>query len=489
MSSSASSALTPPRLIDIGSNLSDPVFRGVYRGKRGHPDDWADIVQRARNAGVVGQILTGDCLAGAKESLELAKDQDGLFVTVGCHPCRADEFESFVGGPEAYLEALAEVVEANLASAGGKVVAIGECGLDFDRLEHCSKEVQLKYFPVQLTLASKYDLPLFLHSRNAHKEFLSILQAHPTKLRGVVHSHTGTLEEAQELIAAGFLIGVNGCSFKEQSGLDCVRELPLDKLLVESDCPWCEVRPSHASFPLLSLLSTSPSHSHLRPLYNPEGAVKKERWAQGKTVKSRNEPVATGQVAWIVAQLKGVSLEEVAETTFRNTEALFGIKIPEAYLTRSRSQNRYLVNCYADGCTSASGAGQKAHWRSHKLKQCPERARQKHGIEELALSHRVVPTIMELLVQFLPEFSYEIDAAMFSALNLLGSTPLNKSHCLTIVLVYNLSHPDPSLILQVEDANWCENLKKRTRVSNTVFVSGTEPKMTEREVARFKGWW
>lgn len=75
--------------------------------------------------------------------------------------------------------------------------------------------------------------------QNAHKEFLDILRAHPTKLRGVVHSHTGTLEEALELIAAGFYIGINGCSFKEQSGLDCVQKLPLDKLLVESDCPWC----------------------------------------------------------------------------------------------------------------------------------------------------------------------------------------------------------------------------------------------------------
>lgn len=60
---------------DIGSNLSDPVFRGVYRGKRAHDDDWLAIVARARTAGVIGQILTGDCLAGSKESLELAKDQ------------------------------------------------------------------------------------------------------------------------------------------------------------------------------------------------------------------------------------------------------------------------------------------------------------------------------------------------------------------------------------------------------------------------------
>ncbi|KAM0748334.1 Mg-dependent DNase [Meredithblackwellia eburnea MCA 4105] len=316
----------PPRLIDIGSNLSDPVFKGVYRGKRAHDSDWDDIVARARNAGVVGQILTGDCLSGSKESIELCQGQEGLYCTVGCHPCRADEFDTFKGGPDAYLSALSDVIEQHHIKNGGPVVAVGECGLDFDRLEHCSKEVQLKYFPLQLQLATKFDLPLFLHSRNCHAEFVDILSKHPGPLRGVVHSHTGTVEEALQLVKAGFFIGINGCSLKEQMGLDVVTALPLEKLLVESDCPWCEVRPSHASHPILSSLSNSTEYSHLRSLYNPEGAVKKEKWVQGKTVRSRNEPAATGQIAWVISKIKGVPLEQVASTTFQNTLTLFDIK-------------------------------------------------------------------------------------------------------------------------------------------------------------------
>ena len=85
-----------------------------------------------------------------------------------------------------------------------------------------------------------------------------------------------------------------------------------------------QIRPSHASYALLSTLATSPAHSHLAPLYIPL-SVKKERWVSGKGVKGRNEPCSTGQVAWVVAQLKGVSLEEVAEQTYRNTCQLFGL--------------------------------------------------------------------------------------------------------------------------------------------------------------------
>lgn len=94
--------------------------------------------------------------------------------------------------------------------------------------------------------------------------------------------------------------------------------------MIESDCPWCEIRPSHASFPLLASLATSPTHSHLKPLYMPP-AVKKEKWKVDCAVKGRNEPTATGQVAWIIAQLKGVELEVVTEQAWRNSVSLFGL--------------------------------------------------------------------------------------------------------------------------------------------------------------------
>ncbi|ORY88049.1 tatD related DNase [Leucosporidium creatinivorum] len=315
-------APSPPKLIDIGSNLGDPVFRGSYHGKQAHSDDFLDILERARAAGVGTQLLTGDCLSGSKEVIALAKEHAGLYATTGCHPCRAQEFDTFPGGPDAYLEALAKVIEENKGPEG-RVLAVGECGLDYDRLHLCPKDVQLKHFPPQLELASRFNLPLFLHSRAAHRDFVDIIKAHVKPLRGVVHSHSESLEQALECIQLGFYIGIN-CSLKTPENVECVRQLPLDKIMIESDCPWCEIRPSHASHPHLSTITSSITHSHLEPLYIPP-SVKKERWTSGKGVKGRNEPCSTGQVAWVVSQLKGVSVEEVAEQTYRNTCELFGI--------------------------------------------------------------------------------------------------------------------------------------------------------------------
>lgn len=95
-------------------------------------------------------------------------------------------------------------------------------------------------------------------------------------------------------------------------------------MIPRSDCPWCELRPSHASAPFLASLATSSIHSHLHEVYCPPSA-KKEKWKEGKAVKGRNEPVATGQVAWVVAQLKDVSIDEVADVTTRNARNLFGL--------------------------------------------------------------------------------------------------------------------------------------------------------------------
>lgn len=151
--SSAQDSSEPPELIDIGSNLGDPVFKGEYHGKQAHEDDWALVLDRARKAKVSRQVLTGDCISGARDVVKLAAETgapcsdpdeldrslrlsshtctEGLFATVGCHPCRAQEFERHPGGPQGYLDELAEIIASNLHSQGGKgkVVAVGECGL------------------------------------------------------------------------------------------------------------------------------------------------------------------------------------------------------------------------------------------------------------------------------------------------------------------------------------------------------------------------
>lgn len=201
------------------------------------------------------------------------------------------------------------------AKSGGHVVAFGEIGLDYDRLFLSPKETQLKYFELQMDLAVELQLPLFLHSRACISDFEAILTARLENLpkRGLVHSFTGTVPELQALVKLGFDIGINGCSMKTEENLLAVKEVPLDRLQIETDGPWCEIRPSHASSQYLKDGPAIPK------------AVKKEKWQKGLMVKGRNEPATIGQVAHVIARVKGVSVEEVCEAAWRNSTRMFGL--------------------------------------------------------------------------------------------------------------------------------------------------------------------
>ncbi|CAJ0639683.1 3420_t:CDS:2 [Entrophospora sp. SA101] len=157
----------------IGVNLTDPIFNGIYRGKKVHLDDFPLMMQRASAAGVEKIIVTGGSVSESEEAFKLSKDYDNLFSTVGCHPTRSNEFDEDPKGPDHYYQKLLNL--ANNEDSKGKIVAIGECGLDYDRLNFCSKEVQLKYFEKQFDLAEKTGLPMFLHNRNTGNDFMDIL--------------------------------------------------------------------------------------------------------------------------------------------------------------------------------------------------------------------------------------------------------------------------------------------------------------------------
>lgn len=126
------------------------------------------------------------------------------------------------------------------AKASGVGLAFGEIGLDYDRLNHASKETQQRFFEQQLDLAIDVQLPLFLHMRAAGEDFKKILTPRLDKLpkRGLVHSFTGSKEEMEKLIALGFDIGVNGCSMKTAENIEVVKAVPLDRLQIETDGPW-----------------------------------------------------------------------------------------------------------------------------------------------------------------------------------------------------------------------------------------------------------
>ncbi|TVY48304.1 Deoxyribonuclease Tat-D [Lachnellula occidentalis] len=245
-----------PRYIDIGINLTDPVYTGLYHGTQRHPPDLPAVVSRALDAGCKKLIVTGSDMAESKKAIQLAKEYRTvllpprrfagvIYTTVGVHPCSCSQFTTSLS-PSTMLTELHAL--ALRASQQGHCVAFGEIGLDYDRLSLCPKETQLQYFAAQLDIACSLSLPLFLHSRAAHVDFFRLLDARKDKLprRGVVHSFTGTQAEMLELVAGGWYIGVNGCSLKSAENVQVVRAIPLDRLMLETDGPWCEIRASHA---------------------------------------------------------------------------------------------------------------------------------------------------------------------------------------------------------------------------------------------------
>lgn len=117
----------------------------------------------------------------------------------------------------------------------------------------------------------------------------------------------------QRLVEMGFDIGVNGCSLKTEENIAVVKEIPLDRIQIETDGPWCEMRPSHASAALTRDATPLPK------------AVKKEKFVKGMMVKGRNEPCTIGHVAWAVAKLKEVEVEVVCEHAWRNSIRMFGL--------------------------------------------------------------------------------------------------------------------------------------------------------------------
>ncbi|MBQ0140270.1 MAG: TatD family hydrolase [Kurthia sp.] len=207
-------------MIDIGVNLTEEQFQGKELA----------VLQRAKEAAIQKMILTGSSVGGSKRSLEMAKRHPGiLYSTAGVHPHDA----------KSYTEQSTKDLKQLLAQP--EVIAIGECGLDFDR-NYSEPADQYYAFEAQLQIAEEIDLPIFLHERAAHKEFLQVMKQHERLIeKSVVHCFTGDKEQLKAYLDAGFYIGVTGWVCDMKRGMD-LREalayMPLNRLMIETDAPY-----------------------------------------------------------------------------------------------------------------------------------------------------------------------------------------------------------------------------------------------------------
>lgn len=264
----ASTQAWKPRYFDIGVNFSDAMFQGCYNGSTTakHPPDVEQVIKRAQLFNVRKMLITASSIAESEDHFTLVREHLGAFgSTVGVHPCSVAQ--EFYGGLENELP-LVDVQEKLarlkcLTEKGvqdGLVKAFGEIGLDYDRLHYSSVLQQKEMFRAQLQVVASLKhlrLPLFLHMRSACADFVEIIKpfiesGDIERGNGVVHSFTGSADELSEILKLGFYVGVNGCSLKSPENLEVAKLIPKDKLLIETDAPWCEIRKSHASYPFLS---------------------------------------------------------------------------------------------------------------------------------------------------------------------------------------------------------------------------------------------
>jgi TatD DNase family protein len=259
-------------LIDIGANLTHESFRR----------DFDAVLERARKAGVERMIVTGASRDGSEHALELAREHPGtLWATAGVHPHHAGDYGAQT---DALLRQLAQKAE---------VVAVGETGLDYYR-DLSPRSAQRAALEKQMAIAVDLGMPLFLHQRDAHQDFLALLKAARDQVpQVVVHCFTDNRQALFDYLDLDCHIGITGWICDERRGLrlrDLVHEIPAHRLLLETDSPYLLPR-------------------DIRPMPSDR----------------RNEPMYLAHICHVVAGLRGETPEAMAAQTTTNARAFFRI--------------------------------------------------------------------------------------------------------------------------------------------------------------------
>jgi TatD DNase family protein len=234
--------------------------------------DRGEVIARAREEGL-GMINVGTDLETSRQVVELAKNNPDMWATIGLHP--TDHEQSF--DREAFLSLAREE----------RVVAIGECGLDYFRSSPETAAQQQELFIKQIELANEVGKPLMLHIRNAYQDAYELVKAH-AKVKGDVHFFAGNWEEAKLFLDLGFTLSFTGVITFANSYDEVIKNVPLDMILAETDCPFVAPAPY-----------------------------------RGK----RNEPSYVQEVVKRLAEIKGLRVEELSKATLANTARVFGLGI------------------------------------------------------------------------------------------------------------------------------------------------------------------
>ncbi|MEO6457103.1 MAG: TatD family hydrolase [Chloroflexia bacterium] len=243
-----------------------------------YDNDRQQVVDRARQAGVSSIITLGIEPPDWQRNIEIADQFDGMYVALGVHPNSADQ---------ATNQALSELERLCRSHGGRKVVALGETGLDYYR-HYVSHDEQKRSFRAHLDLARQLDLPVIVHNRDAHEDVLEILRRDGKGTRGVMHSFSGDEEYAVECIRLGYMISLAGpVTFKKAVDKHSIAaSVPLDMLLVETDCPFLTPEPFRGR---------------------------------------RNEPAYVAYTARAIANIRGITFEEFAAQTTSNAVEMFSL--------------------------------------------------------------------------------------------------------------------------------------------------------------------
>lgn len=212
------------RIFDTHAHYDDDAF----------DEDREELLKDLKLNGVIGILNCASSYESIEKTYNLTIENDFIYGALGIHPENADEFNEDVKK---------EIVE--LISKNNKIIAIGEIGLDYYWEENPPKEVQREVFRKQMKLAEELKLPVVIHDRDAHADTLDIIKEFP-KVKGIVHCFSGSSEFAKECIKLGYYIGIGGVvTFKNAKKIvEVVKEIPLDKILVETDAPYMAPTPN-----------------------------------------------------------------------------------------------------------------------------------------------------------------------------------------------------------------------------------------------------